>query len=94
MDAEIQKLDQVDEGELDQMDKGELEWLKEKTQREALRTAQQQEQERLSERRGKYRGTPGERGCFQEVKEGNLQRFYIQLENPRQTSGDTVPETS
>lgn len=60
LDAEIQKLDQMDEDD--------LEHLKEK-RLEALKKAQQQKQEWLSKGHGEYRELPSEREFFQEVKE-------------------------
>nr|KAF6394989.1 thioredoxin domain containing 9 [Molossus molossus] len=60
LDAEIQKMDQMDEDE--------LEHLKEKRLK-ALRKAQQQKQEWLSKGHGEYREIPSERDFFQEVKE-------------------------
>ncbi|KAK9401848.1 thioredoxin domain-containing protein 9 [Crotalus adamanteus] len=59
LDAEMQKMDQMDEDE--------LELLKQK-RLEALKKDQQQKQEWLSKGHGEYREIPSEREFFQEVK--------------------------
>ncbi|XP_070607093.1 thioredoxin domain-containing protein 9 [Erythrolamprus reginae] len=59
LDAEIQKLDQMDEDELELVKRRRL---------EALKKAQQQKQEWLSKGHGEYREIPSERDFFQEVK--------------------------
>uniref|UniRef100_A0A2D4F7D3 Thioredoxin domain-containing protein 9 n=2 Tax=Micrurus TaxID=8634 RepID=A0A2D4F7D3_MICCO len=59
LDAEIQKLDQMDEDELELLKRRRLEGLKK---------AQQQKQEWLSKGHGEYREIPSERDFFQEVK--------------------------
>uniref|UniRef100_J3SE13 Thioredoxin domain-containing protein 9 n=1 Tax=Crotalus adamanteus TaxID=8729 RepID=J3SE13_CROAD len=59
LDAEMQKMDQMDEDE--------LELLKQK-RLEALKKDQQQKQEWLSKGHGEYREIPSERDFFQEVK--------------------------
>uniref|UniRef100_A0A1W7RCM3 Thioredoxin domain-containing protein 9 n=1 Tax=Agkistrodon contortrix contortrix TaxID=8713 RepID=A0A1W7RCM3_AGKCO len=59
LDAQMQKMDQMDEGE--------LELLKQK-RLEALKKDQQQKQEWLSKGHGEYREIPSEREFFQEVK--------------------------
>ncbi|KFQ75008.1 Thioredoxin domain-containing protein 9, partial [Phaethon lepturus] len=60
LDAEMQKLDQMDEDELECLKQRRL---------EALKKAQQQKQEWLSKGHGEYREIPSERDFFQEVKE-------------------------
>ncbi|XP_019385033.1 PREDICTED: thioredoxin domain-containing protein 9 [Crocodylus porosus] len=62
LDAEIQKLDQMDEEDLERLKERRL---------EALKKAQQQKQEWLSKGHGEYREIPSERDFFQEVKESN-----------------------
>ncbi|XP_006026398.1 thioredoxin domain-containing protein 9 [Alligator sinensis] len=62
LDAEIQKLDQMDEDDLEHVKQRRL---------EALKKAQQQKQEWLSKGHGEYREIPSERDFFQEVKESN-----------------------
>ncbi|XP_058042634.1 thioredoxin domain-containing protein 9 [Ahaetulla prasina] len=59
LDAEIQKLDQMDEDELELLKRRRL---------EALKKNQQQKQEWLSKGHGEYREIPSERDFFQEVK--------------------------
>ncbi|XP_053311132.1 thioredoxin domain-containing protein 9 [Spea bombifrons] len=60
LDAELEKLDKIDEDE--------MELLKER-RLQALKKAQQQKQEWLSKGHGEYREIPSERDFFQEVKE-------------------------
>ncbi|XP_026563337.1 thioredoxin domain-containing protein 9 [Pseudonaja textilis] len=59
LDAEIQKLDHMDEDELELLKRRRLEGLKK---------AQQQKQEWLSKGHGEYQEIPSERDFFQEVK--------------------------
>uniref|UniRef100_A0A2D4H369 Thioredoxin domain-containing protein 9 n=1 Tax=Micrurus lemniscatus lemniscatus TaxID=129467 RepID=A0A2D4H369_MICLE len=59
LDAEIQKLDQMDEDELELLKRRRLEGLKK---------AQQQKQEWLSKGHGEYREIPSELDFFQDVK--------------------------
>ncbi|KAM4700486.1 thioredoxin domain-containing protein 9 isoform 1-T2 [Discoglossus pictus] len=60
LDAEMEKLDKIDEDE--------MECLKER-RLEALKKAQKQKQEWLSKGHGEYREIPSEKDFFQEVKE-------------------------
>ncbi|XP_063809441.1 thioredoxin domain-containing protein 9 [Pseudophryne corroboree] len=60
LDAQLDKLDKMDEDE--------MEHLKEK-RLEALKKAQQQKQEWISKGHGEYREIPSEKDFFQEVKE-------------------------
>ncbi|XP_015686956.1 thioredoxin domain-containing protein 9 [Protobothrops mucrosquamatus] len=59
LDAEMQKMDQMDEDELERLKQKRL---------EALKKGQQQKQEWLSKGHGEYREIPSEREFFQEVK--------------------------
>uniref|UniRef100_A0A0B8RP07 Thioredoxin domain-containing protein 9 n=1 Tax=Philothamnus irregularis TaxID=1899461 RepID=A0A0B8RP07_9SAUR len=59
LDAEIQKLDQMDEDDLELLKRRRL---------EALKKDQKQKQEWLSKGHGEYREIPSEREFFQEVK--------------------------
>ncbi|CAJ0959907.1 unnamed protein product [Ranitomeya imitator] len=69
LDAELDKLDQMDEDEMER--------LKEK-RLEALKKAQQQKQEWISKGHGEYREIPSEREFFTEVKESKnvICHFY------------------
>ncbi|XP_066476874.1 thioredoxin domain-containing protein 9 [Tiliqua scincoides] len=60
LDADIQKLDQMDEDDMELLKQRRL---------DALKKAQKQKQEWLSKGHGEYREIPSEREFFQEVKE-------------------------
>ncbi|CAJ0968822.1 unnamed protein product [Ranitomeya imitator] len=69
LDAELDKLDQMDEDEMERLKEKHL---------EALKKSQQQKQEWLSKGHGEYREIPSEREFFTEVKESKnvICHFY------------------